>query len=423
MSYSRIIPMAEHFVNEICEFQRPHRNGAISAQTNHVSDSEDLAVFEQANLFEPTRERPALLELESEFRALPKVDLHAHLSGCLRISTVRELLAYEGEKLSSNAASNLRNALSFGVPARSYAASFSPWRILNKITADPRIIGRLVLEVAEDFSKDGVVYSELRMSARLPILNGELNKYLKEVERAIIEARRLYNIDLRVILGLTRHIFRQLPPEAKSTSIDRMLEAAERYRGTTVVGFDLWGDETRCPPRLFASAFQQFHEAGFPITIHAGESGSCCFIREAIEMLHAQRIGHATLAVEDSEILALIKERGILVEACITSNWITGVVGEIENHPIKQILASGISVAVCSDDTLVYRTTLSQEFAKAIWFGLLQPEDIPKIFRNSAEGAFGSHLFGDRVAKGIQAASDDDFIERVRKIAEQAHIT
>ena len=339
--------------------------------------------LDQQGLFEP----PA--SLESEFRSIPKIDLHCHLSGCARFSTVCEILADQQVELSQHAASDLRSALSFKSPADTYGASFSPWRILNRITQNPEIVGRLVLELAEDFSEDGVLYAEVRVSPRLPLVNGELRVYLQEVHRAITSAREIYHVDLRVILGLTRNIFRHLSPEVQADSVAKIIAAAEPYRNTTVVGFDLWGNEIQHPPRFFSKAFQQFREAGYPLTIHAGETGSPDFIREAIDVLHATRIGHAVLAPEKPEILALIRERGILVEVCLTSNWVTGVVRDIENHPVKKLLAEEIPIALCTDNTLVYKTTLSKEIAKAVWFRLIRSEDIPAIIENSCKKIFG----------------------------------
>src|SRR5687767_2627653 len=154
-----------------------------SEQLEFIQEFGDLEIPEQQDLFGFRLDE--LAPLESELRKIPKIDLHAHLSGCVRVSTVRELLDRDGIGLPVKIMSNLQRALSFRFPARSYTASFTPWRILNKITQNPKVIRRLVMELAEDFSKDGVVYTELRVSPRLPLLNGDLSDYLGECAQAI----------------------------------------------------------------------------------------------------------------------------------------------------------------------------------------------------------------------------------------------
>jgi adenosine deaminase len=146
--------------------------------------------------------------LEGGLRSLPKIDLHAHLSGCLRILTVEELIRKHDIPVASTLLRNLPSALVFQQQARNYTASFRPWRLaLNRITEIPGIVERLIMEVAEDFAADGVVYAELRVSPRFPAVNGDLDSFLQSINRAVGNARGRFQIDLRVILGFTRHSF------------------------------------------------------------------------------------------------------------------------------------------------------------------------------------------------------------------------
>jgi adenosine deaminase len=343
---------------------------------------------QQLLIFEPAA--PPADPLEAQLRGLPKIDLHAHLSGCLRLSTVEQLIRDGHLEVPKSAGRNLTGALVFQSRADSYAASFQPWsQILNKIMEIPDVVSRLLLELAEDFSRDGVVYSEVRVSPRVPLINGEIHRFLKVVDEAVTEARRQFPLDLRIILGFTRHSFYHLSPESQDHSVATILRAAEPYRGRTIVGFDLWGNEERHPPREFERIFRPIRDANYPLTIHAGEVYSASFIRDAIQILACQRLGHATAIVKDKALFELIRQHQILIEVCLTSNWVTGVVDNLSSHPLKAMIAEQLPVSLCTDNTLIYNTCLSREVAKALRLRLIRPFEVPGLFRAAAQHIFG----------------------------------
>jgi adenosine deaminase len=135
-----------------------------------------------------------------------------------------------------------------------------------------------------------------------------------------------------------------------------------------VVGLDLAGGPSpshRHGLRDYARAFSRARDLGLGRTVHAGEGRPPSEIREAIEHLHAQRIGHGTTLTEDLAVLALVRERGVTVEACLTSNVQTGVVDTLGQHPLPRLLASGLSVTVCTDNTLFSDVDAPGEYRRA----------------------------------------------------------
>jgi adenosine deaminase len=112
----------------------------------------------------------------------------------------------------------------------------------------------------------------------------------------------------------------------------------------------------------YAPAFTRAKELGIGRTVHAGEGRPPIEIRRAIELLHAQRIGHGTTLLEDPEVTALVIEREIIIEACPTSNMHTGVIASVETHPLVKWLDRGVRVCVNADNTYLSGVNARDEY-------------------------------------------------------------
>jgi adenosine deaminase len=284
----------------------------------------------------------------------------------------------------------------------------------------PGVVPRLILELAEDFANDGVIYGELRVSPRIPLLNGELEQFLATVSAAVTEARARFLIDLRIIFGFERQRFYQLSTTEQDDAVARILRACERYCGSVVVGFDLWGIEDRHPPRAFERLFRAIRQAGYPLTIHAGEAHSSTFIREAIEVLQCNRLGHATAITRDPRLFELIRQRDILVEVCLTSNWITGIVEDLGSHPLRRMLTERIPVTLCTDNTLVYNTSLSRELAVALQLELISAAAVPRLFSSAAAHVFAPDVSPDALVTVLTRAYTLQATDHLASVASEA---
>jgi adenosine deaminase len=125
---------------------------------------------------------------------------------------------------------------------------------------------------------------------------------------------------------------------------------------------DLAGNEADFKSEPFYALFREAKQAGLHITVHAGEWGPAVNVREAIEQLGAERIGHGVRVLEDSQATALARERGTAFEVCVTSNYQSGVVPELDRHPLVKMLEEGLNVTINTDDPSVSRITLSNEY-------------------------------------------------------------
>lgn len=324
-------------------------------------------------------------ELEVFLRKLPKIELHSHLSGCLRLDTVKELVDTYNIELPKGVKKDLYRSIVIKVPVKNYPQFFLPWRrALNKIMEialiNPDIFSRMILEMAEDFAKDGVIYAEVRFSTREASVKDEDRYFLKLLRDAFIDANKRFGIVIRGILGFTRNSFYQLNKADRLQIVKQLVTCAHPFLGNTIVGFDLWGNEQRHPPKAFAEEFKIIDDARFPITIHAGEVYSSTFIRDSVTILKAKRLGHATAIMKDARIFELLRQRNVLVEVCITSNIKSSVVKNLAEHPVKKMIEECLPISFCTDDTMVLNTTLSKELSRALRYKLINPDYLQDMY-------------------------------------------
>ena len=162
---------------------------------------------------------------------------------------------------------------------------------------------------------------------------------------------------------------------------------ANRERG--VAGVDLAGDEKRWPAHLFAKEFDRAREAGLPITAHAGEFAGADSIRETIDALHPQRLGHAVRAVDDPHLMDEIARKGIAFECCPTSNYLTASIPGLKDHPLPVFLKHGIKATLNTDDpSFMGGLTIGQEYQNVMDSMGLSRKELGQIQRNGLEAAF-----------------------------------
>ncbi len=167
------------------------------------------------------------------------------------------------------------------------------------------------------------------------------------------------------------------------------MECALKYQQRGIVGVDLAGDEARQPARNFAALFDQIRSAGLMVTAHAGEFAGAESVKETIEYLHPNRLGHAVHAVDDRWVMEMIKEQNIAVECCPTSNYLTTSIVDYEHHPLPLFLYKGICATINTDDpALMGNLHLVDEFRLAKDRIGCSDEQINQVKRNGWKAAF-----------------------------------
>jgi len=162
---------------------------------------------------------------------------------------------------------------------------------------------------------------------------------------------------VRLIASVNRH---------ESTELaEQVAWISAAYIEDGIVALDLAGNEAEFPSQPFYGIFKEARQAGLHVTIHAGEWGPATNVKEAIEELGTDRIGHGVRVLEDQNIMALAKERGTAFEVCVTSNYQSGVTASLDTHPLMSMLDSGLNVTINTDDPSISRITLSHEYYTA----------------------------------------------------------
>jgi len=290
---------------------------------------------------------------------LPKVDLHRHLEGSLRVDTLMEIAREHSLTLPMSVMRLDRLVqIQKGEPF-TFENFLAKFNILRLFYRSPEVITRVTSEAIEDAAKDNVRYLELRFT---PVALSRAERFpLSEVVDWVCEsaheAARKFGIAVRVIVSVNRHESPELAEQVAWIAAERLDKG--------IVGIDLAGNEAQFPAEPFVGIFREARQAGLKITIHAGEWAGAQNVRGAIEQFNAERIGHGVRVMEDEYVIDLARDRATVFEVCITSNYQTGVVPGLKQHPIRRMLDAGLNVTLDTDDPSISQITLSNEYKVA----------------------------------------------------------
>ncbi len=313
---------------------------------------------------------------------LPLVDLHRHLDGNVRLETVLELGRMHGVALPADTVEGLRPFGQVQGVAPSLMDFIAKFELLKLAFVDEDAIARIAEENIEDAHREGIAYLELRLS---PAFMGERYGLSPErVLRACCQGVRAGTAKWPVRANLIGIMSRHLG-EAICWS---ELEAAIACMSEGVVAVDLAGDEANFSGSRFVRHFARARAAGLHITVHAGEADGAASVRQAIEQLGAERIGHGVRAIEDESVMALIAERGIAIESCPTSNVQTSTVPSYAAHPLPQFLRRGLCVTLASDDPGISAIDLPHEYRVARDALGLSSAELRQLQLNGVRAAF-----------------------------------
>ena len=330
------------------------------------------------------------------YRALPKVELHRHLEGTLRLDTMLDIARQHGItipadilRLSTLVQMQEEEKYTF----QNFLAKFNTLRLFYR---SPEAIHRITCEAIEDAAKDNVKYMELRFT---PVALSRAERFpLHDVIDWVItstdEAAKKFGVTVRLIASVNRHESHELAEQVA------WLAAEQKDRG--LIAMDLAGNEAEFKSEPFYGVFKEARQAGLHLTIHAGEWGPAANVKEAIEVMGAERIGHGVRVLEDDQVVALAKERGTVFEVCVTSNYQTGVVPELEAHPLGAMLKAGLNATINTDDPSISRITLSQEYHTVCESLGLSMDTLKERIVAAARAAFLSDDERDQLVKQLK---------------------
>lgn len=297
----------------------------------------------------------------------PLIDLHRHLDGNIRPKTIWQLAEQH----------------QIALPCSDFE-QFIPYVTITK--AEPDLVSflakldwgvkvlktlddckRIAFENVEDVYLAGIDYAELRFSPYYMAMTHHLP--MQEVVAAVIDGVKQGMKAFPVKINLIGILSRTFGTEACMQELNALLAHKER-----LVAIDLAGDELNQPGELFTQHFKKAYENGLNITVHAGEAAGSESIWQAINHLHASRIGHGVAAAGDPKLLDYMAQHHIGVESCLTSNYQTGTVPDLAKHPVSTFLTNGLLVNLNTDDPAVEGIELKHEYQLAAKLGLTQQQ-------------------------------------------------
>ncbi len=292
------------------------------------------------------------------YQSFPKVDLHRHLEGSLRMQTLFDIARDHGITLPLSPDLTTLVQMQSTDPLN-FTTFLSKFQILRLFYRSAEIIRRVTREAIQDAAADGVQYLELRFT---PVALGRAQQFsladvMDWVTDSAGQAAAEFGILVRLVASVNRHEGPALAEQVASLALQR--------RQVGIAGLDLAGNEADFSAAAFAPIFRRAREGGLLLTVHAGEWGPASNVREALELLGADRIGHGVRVLEDPRLVELAAQRGVPFEVCLTSNFQSGVVPALADHPLPKMLQAGLNVTLNTDDPSISRITLSDEYRLA----------------------------------------------------------
>lgn len=318
--------------------------------------------------------------LPARFASLPKAELHLHLEGSIRPSTVCALTARHGVSMSEE---EVRQRYAY----RNFPEFIEAFKWVTSFLRHPEDYSLIARDLAEHLLTQGVVYAEVTLSVGVMLRRKQRPEANFEALLRATEPFESRGLRFRWVFDAAR----QFGPQAAL----EVVESARLCGSNAIVAFGIGGDEMSVATEEFRPVYEKAAQLGLHLLMHAGEVGGPEKIREAIELLGVERIGHGIAAIHDPELMDLLAERQIPLEICPGSNLRTGALAlqlrrnsaQIEDHPLPRLLRHGIPVVLSTDDPAMFHTTLEAEYHNAARMGLRE-EELHKLVNLAFEHAF-----------------------------------
>ena len=323
---------------------------------------------------------PVPTMLPESVASLPKAELHLHLEGSIQPGTVCALTARHGAAITEQ---GVRRRYAY----QNFAEFLEAFKWVTSLLRDPQDYALITRDLAEQLLSQRIRYAEVTISIGVMLLRKQSPESNFEAMLAAAEPFASRGLRINWIFDAVR----QFGAEAAS----RVVEAAKQCASKSIVAFGIGGDELSVPTRELRPVYDQAAAVGLHRLIHAGEIGGPEKIREAVELLGAERIGHGIAAIHDRALMDLLADRRIPLEICPQSNIRTGAlarqlrrtVAGIEDHPLAKLFRHGIPVVLSTDDPAMFHTTLLQEYEHAHQLGMTENE-LSRLAQMSFDFAF-----------------------------------
>jgi adenosine deaminase len=325
------------------------------------------------------------------FDGIPKVEIHVHLEGAIPLPALFELV----RKYDPDAAGSLAE-LEARFRYRDFPHFIETWVWKNGFLRELDDFAFIAEAAARDLCEQHVLYAEAFCSppdfaARGLPVGGIIEAIRRGLDRAP---------------GIAVNLVPDLVRDCGLEQARRTLDAVAEVKGSGVVGIGIGGSEHAFPPAPFAAVFERARELGFRTSAHAGEAAGASSVRDAIEALRVDRIGHGTRAAEDPTLVEELAARQVPLEMCPISNVRTGVVPNMAAHPIRAFFERGLLVTVNTDDPAMFDTSLAREYRELSRVHRFTHGEICRLVENAARASWLSDVAKEALLARLRADPD-----------------
>ena len=312
---------------------------------------------------------------------LPKIELHCHLDGSVRVDTIIDIAKKEGIKLDSYKRCDIEKLVQVPNDCTSLNEYLKRFDLPNKVMQSSENIKRITFELLEDAQKENIKYIEIRFAPLLHLQKGlSIEEVIQSAIDGINQAQRIYDIKGNIILSCMRNM-------SEDDAI-LLIEKGRKFLNKGVVAIDLAGPEEEGFANKYKRAIELARSYGYNITIHAGEAASAQNVIDAINILKAQRIGHGVRIKDMKDAYDLVKKTGVVLEMCPTSNIQTKAIECLNTYPLYDFYKDGIKLSINTDNRTVSNIDLSNEIKVISDEFNMSKEKYKDIYLNTIDAIF-----------------------------------
>ncbi|MGM0125566.1 adenosine deaminase [Enterococcus sp. AZ194] len=323
-------------------------------------------------------------------KELPKIELHCHLDGSIRIETLEKLAAKEG--LSKKSLSKVM-APKKCLNLKEYLESFE---VILPLLQSEENLSIAAFDLIEQAGNENVCYIEIRFA---PLFHQQKGLSIEQIIQAVVQgirkAQEKFDVQANLIVSAMRHHTDQQNAE--------LIDSLKKSQNEAIAGFDFAGDEQQVGNDKIKRTTALAIDAGLGLTLHSGECGCAQNVVEAIH-LGATRIGHGVAIREDIDAMKLCSEKNILLELCPTSNLQTNAISDWCAYPLRLFMTQNIACCINTDNRTVSQTTLTNEYHLLAEHCQLTVSEMKQLNVNAVNGSFATAPVKAALMKKINQA-------------------
>ena len=310
---------------------------------------------------------------------MPKAELHTHVEGAVRPQTILDIARQYELPLPAPTVDELKTKIAMrqGENLLDFLKKFDHFRF---VFDRPETLTRLAYECVEDNARENIGYTELRINPKKNTEKVSIDQVLDSVLEGIGKARKDFGVEVHLIASINRSYSLESAWEIARAAV------ARKDRG--IVGLDLAGDEVNHPASKFAEVFDYARANGLHVTIHAGEGRGPESVLQAVDLCHAERIGHGVRLQEDPAAMRIIREKGTVLEMCPESNKLLNVTPDLKAYPLRTYMEYGIPVTLNTDDRHIFDINLAHEYTSLAENTGMSLQQLQGVARNAIQAAF-----------------------------------